>query len=365
MTAQDIFLRAHTVTGTHKERKNKKSAPPKWPDQVLVFDTETTTDTAQDLLFGVYRLCERRGDVYLCSEEGLFYDDDLDPAQLTVLKRYVHSELAGSEVKSFPPKLKFALHSRSVFLKKVFWKAIHRGALIVAFNAPFDLSRIAVEWGRAFDGGWSLVLSQWLNPKTGELEENTYFPRIVIKSLNSKTAFISLRFPRPQERQWAIGRFLDLRTLGWALHNRSYSLKKACKKFNASEQKKKHTPTGQVTKDDIDYARQDVKCTTALLNAMKREFDRHPIDLLPEKAYSPATIAKGYLEAMGIVPPLQKFDIPEKIQGIAMQAYYGGRAECRVRCTEVPVVPVDFVSQRHRLLFARQLRSSHCQATIV
>jgi len=78
---------------------------------------------------------------------------------------------------------------------------------------------------------------------------------------------------------------------------------------------------------------------------MKKEFDRHPIDLLPEKAYSPATIAKGYLEAMGIQPPLQKFDIPEKIQGIAMQAYYGGRAECRVRCTEVPVVPVDFVSQ--------------------
>ena len=78
---------------------------------------------------------------------------------------------------------------------------------------------------------------------------------------------------------------------------------------------------------------------------MKKEFDRHPIDLLPEKAYSPATIAKGYLESMGIVPPLQKFDIPEKIQGIAMQSYYGGRAECRVRRTEVPVVPLDFVSQ--------------------
>ena len=175
-------------------------------------------------------------------------------------------------------------------------------------------------------------VSQWLNPKTGQTEENTFYPRIVIKSLNSKTAFISLRFPHPQERQWPTGRFLDLRTLGWALHNRSYSLKKACRKFNASEQKQNHTPTGQVTTEEIDYARQDVKCTTALLNQMKREFDRHPIDLLPEKANSPATIAKGYLEAMGIQPPLKKFKIPEKIQGIAMQAYYGGRAECRVRC---------------------------------
>jgi len=345
MTIQDIFLRAHTVAASRKERKGKKRKIQKWPEQVLVFDTETTTDTEQDLLFGVYRLCELKGDEYLCSEEGLFYADDLDAGQLEVLKSYARSELAESEIKAFPPKLKLALYSRSTFLKKVFWKAVQRGSLIVAFNAPFDLSRLAVDWGRASDGGWSLMLSQWLNPKTGRLEEDTYRPRIVVKSLNSKTAFISLRFPRPHKQLWPIGRFLDLRTLGWALHNRSYSLKKACKKFNATEQKKNHTPSGLVTKEDIDYARQDVKCTTALLNAMKREFDRHPIDVLPEKAYSPATIAKGYLEAMGIVPPLQKFDIPEKLQGIAMQGYYGGRAECRVRCTEMPVVPVDFVSQ--------------------
>jgi hypothetical protein len=345
MTTQDIFLRAHTVAASQKERKNKKRKTSKWPEQVLVFDTETTTDTEQDLLFGVYRLCELKGDEYLCSEEGLFYADDLDPDQLEVLKKYARSELAESEIKAFPPKLKLALHSRSMFLKKAFWKAVQRGNLIVTFNAPFDLSRIAVDWGRASDGGWSLMLSQWLNPKTGKLEEDTFRPRVVVNSLNSKTAFISLRFPRPHKQLWPTGRFLDLRTLGWALHNRSYSLKKACKKFQASEQKKNHTPTGQVTKEDLDYARQDVKCTTALLNAMKKEFDRHPIDLLPEKAYSPATIAKGYLESMGIVPPLQKFDIPEKIQGIAMQSYYGGRAECRVRRTEVPVVPVDFVSQ--------------------
>ena len=165
MTTQDIFLRAHTVTGSQSERKHKKRKLSTWPEQVLVFDTETTTDTEQDLLFGVYRLCERNGNEYLCSEEGLFYADDLDADQLEVLKRYARSEIAGSEINAFPPKLKLALHSRSVFLKKVFWKAVQRGALIVAFNAPFDLSRLAVDWGRAFDGGWSLTLSQWLIPK--------------------------------------------------------------------------------------------------------------------------------------------------------------------------------------------------------
>src|SRR6266436_868535 len=31
--------------------------------------------------------------------------------------------------------------------------------------------------------------------------------------------------------------------------------------------------------------------------------------------------------------------------GIAMQSYFGGRSECRIRNWEVPVCPVDFMSQ--------------------
>ena len=34
-----------------------------------------------------------------------------------------------------------------------------------------------------------------------------------------------------------------------------------------------------------------------------------------------------------------------KILGIAMQSYYGGRSETRIRCADVPVVPVDFTSE--------------------
>jgi hypothetical protein len=40
---------------------------------------------------------------------------------------------------------------------------------------------------------------------------------------------------------------------------------------------------------------------------MRADFSRHPIDLLPERAYSPASIAKAYFMAMGITPPDQKF----------------------------------------------------------
>jgi hypothetical protein len=68
--------------------------------------------------------------------------------------------------------------------------AIQARALIVCFNSSFDLSRLALDWENAKNGGWSLILSQWRNPKTRELKANKFFPRIVIKSLNSKTAII-------------------------------------------------------------------------------------------------------------------------------------------------------------------------------
>ena len=61
--------------------------------------------------------------------------------------------------------------------------------------------------------------------------------------------------------------------------------------------------------------------------------------------YSPASVAKSYLDAMGIIRPAEKFAVSSKYLGIAMQTYYGGRSETRIRCTEVPTVPVDFTSE--------------------
>jgi hypothetical protein len=98
--------------------------------------------------------------------------------------------------------------------------------MIVGFNLPFDLSRLAVDWESSTKGGWSLILSQWRNPKTGQLQANKFFPRIVVNALNSKTAIIySTRAPLSEPRKtgkrsklWPVARFLDLRTLLWALY---------------------------------------------------------------------------------------------------------------------------------------------------
>ena len=342
---QEIYLRAHTVASKSKRTNNRdKASMPIWPDRILIFDTETTIDERQDLTFGVYRLCELNGGKYLCSEEGLFHRDDLDARQLRILTKYVETRHAQIEVKSFPPRLDLKLYKRWEFVEKVFWKAIKDERMIVGFNLPFDLSRLAVNWATADDGGWSLILSERLSKQTGVWEPNPHRPRIRIKAKDSKTAFISLTKPKEPEEWPAQSRFLDVHTLATALFAESSSLNNLCRTLKVRG-KLKHEPTGKITAEEIDYCRGDVQATTAALNALKPEFDQHALDLHPDRAYSPASIAKAYLKKMGVIQPREKFKIPERIHGIAMQAYYGGRAECRIRQTPVPVVHTDFKSQ--------------------
>jgi hypothetical protein len=344
MKSHDIFVRAHTVTAKKKKkRRRNQDDGPKWPDSVLVFDTETTIDTWQQLTFGAYRLCELIHGKYICSEEGLFYADRLGPHQLKVLQSYIATQLAEIEVKSFPPKLNLKLYPRSEFLEQVFWKTIRNGAMIVGFNLPFDLSRIAVDWRIGYNDSWSLILSLWRSRKTGKVEPNPYRPRIRLRSKDSQSAFIAMTRPRNPE-EWPRGRFLDLYALAFALFGETLGLDDLCKKLKIPG-KIKHGPTGRVTPSEINYCRGDVRATTGALNGLKVEFDQHPLRLYPDHAYSPASIAKAYLDAMGIVPPKMKFKVSNRVLGIAMQAYYGGRAECRIRHTPVPIAHTDFKSQ--------------------
>lgn len=62
------------------------------------------------------------------------------------------------------------------------------------------------------------------------------------------------------------------------------------------------------------------------------------------KLYSPAGLGKAYLREMGITPILSRQTFPREVLGWAMTAFYGGRAECRIRLTPVPVTYLDFLS---------------------
>lgn len=338
----DVFVRAYAVATNQKQnskRKASKAADPKWAKHALVIDTETRITPDQSLTFGVFRLCELKNDKYVVMREGIFYADDLPAKEREIIEQYART--AVPDVKTFPPE--FPLYSRSDFMRRVFWPAIKRkGALICGLNLPFDLARLALAWDRGEHDEWSLTMSQFANGT-----ENRYRPRILITPIDSKKAFI--RFANPwKSDEWkheGKAHFLDLRTLAWALFNRALSLKRLSELLKTEHQKFDHEPTGTVTPDEIDYARQDGRCTVDALNGLKKEFDRHPIQLKPYNAYSPASVAKSYLDAMGIARPAEKFQLSKREIGIAMQSYYGGRSETRIRCAEVPVVPVDFTSE--------------------
>ena len=89
-----------------------------------------------------------------------------------------------------------------------------------------------------------------------------------------------------------------------------------------------------------------MRCTAALLNAAKQEFDLHPTSRRPDKVYSPASFVKSYFDEMGIIPPAKSFKVPDQILGIAMESHTGGRSEARGRHVELPVAPgIDFTSE--------------------
>jgi hypothetical protein len=359
-----LFLRALVVpVAKKKKRKKIKDAvddestrrEPKWPDTVLVFDTESRTTVDQSLTIGVWRRCKLVGQNYEVVEEGIFHADDLPVKDLKILKTYM--ETAISDARSFPPR--FPLYPRSKFMKKVFWPALKREeAMIVGFNLGYDLTRIALDWKEGNKGEWSLIMERYADGN-----ENCNYPRILDTPIDSKKAIIKMWRPCTKKlkrkipaQQWKnAGRrihFLDLRTLLWALYNKSHSLRTACDnkrgpfKEQNLPQKDDHDPSGKVTSAEIEHCRQDVRCTVALLNACKHEFDKHAdLDLKPWDAYSPASIAKAYLKAMGIERPEVKFAVPNEKLGPWMQSYFGGRSECRIRHEVMPVVPVDFTSE--------------------
>ena len=338
-----------------------KTAPPKqtgttrrtvkgWGKYVLIIDTETTIDASQRLLFGSYRYCRWEHGVLVCVEEGIFYADSLatdNPSGFAILEHYAATQAArvGAE---YSKVLRFL--SRSTFLKQVFFPAACEAhALMVFCNAPFDLSRLASAWGegrRKYFKGFSFVLGEYRDKETGEIREDTYFARVGIKHVDSKRSFIGFTGGREKRKgQGWPDRFLDVRTLAFALTNVGHSLASACAAFGVEHGKQEIAEHGIISDTYIDYNRRDVLATAELLEKLREEFDTHPITLDPCRAYSPASIAKAYLHAMGVTIPEQQFpNISPAVLGNTLSAYFGGRAEVRIRRTVIPVVYVDFLS---------------------
>lgn len=314
--------------------------------------------------------------VYLVPvEEGLFYADDLprrDPTGYAGLMEYVKSHPLGDiDFDVLDAGRQLRLLSARQFTHDRFWRAAwDLRAMVACFNFPFDISRLAFKATEArgtrgpshrdpFAAGFSFALWGY-EDENGRWRENTkYRPRLAVKHIDSKRALKGFRaagetedFDRVPEGEeetapdptWRFrGHFLDLRTLAFVLTDEGHSLESACGAFGVPYRKRK-VEHGTITPEYIDYAREDVKATTRLAAATLSEFLKHPVRLQATRAYSPATLGKSYLEAMGVSPILARQHFDPRILGQAMVAYYGGRAEVRIRKVPVPVAYVDFRS---------------------
>jgi len=320
---------------------------------MLVFDTETRVDETQRLTFGSYRFFTG-GE---CQEEGLFFGTDLPFQDRQVLERYAteySAEAANTELK---------LLTLPQFLSKFYLAAYKGRCLLVGFNLPFDLSRLARNFAAArgrFAGGFSLGMWSYID-ESGNERENKYRPRVAIKHIDGKRALKGFTARNtcdpedlipdgspdgePEDGYKFRGHFLDLRTLAFALTDRGYSLASACEAFDVEHGKQHAEHHGAITNEYIDYNRRDVLATSELATKLLAEFDKHPIDLQPTKSYSPASIGKAYLQAMGIQPILDRQpDFPKKYLGHAQSAFFGGRTSAHIRKIAVPVVYIDFLS---------------------
>jgi hypothetical protein len=357
---RSIILRSHaeiaetpkpkTKKRNRKRKKRTAGKPKKWPPFALVFDCETRMDECQSLSFGYFRLLRNEEHSYSdVREEGIFYDpEESSVSEVRVLKRYVARKWAETSKDVFRHRI--LLLTKQEFTERIFFPHAEAGSLIVGFNLAFDLSRLASDARAAtnMNEDWSLVFRNGSsNPDTlikGEF-------RIKIDRKDGKIAFI--RLSGAFERRGSLsskGRFLDLFALAWSLTNTSYKLKSLAedlrKRGYKVPRKLEYEPTGRITREEIAYCRRDVQVTAGILNALRMEFDRHrDISLDPDNAWSPASLFKAYLLSMGIIVPSKKFRLSSKIQGIAAQAYYGGRSEVRIRRADVPVVHTDFLSE--------------------
>jgi hypothetical protein len=182
----------------------------------------------------------------------------------------------------------------------------------------------------------------------GREHENHFRPRLLIRSFDSKRARLGLGNARPgsdpNAESRGRGAFLDLRTLSYALSGKPHTLESACKAFGA-DYVKREVELGRVSAELFDYCREDVAATASLYRALATEYERWRLKIAPTRAYSPASMAKATLREAGISPLLKRHpSFSKEVLGYGMVAYFGGRAECRIRRIPVPITLLDFRS---------------------
>lgn len=302
----------------------------------LTFDCETGTDAAQALRFGAYQL--RRNGVLVRKGEGLFHAEEINEADLSVLRAVADARnLRLMTVREFADWI-------------LFEKLYEKGGTVIGFNLPFDISRIAIDHGaarKANSGGFSFKLFR-----------SPYAPRVIVKHISSRMAFI--RFGNPSkkitpESQRALGiavaprtgSFVDVKTLaggllsgGWSLESLSETLKVAHPKIETDDH------GAALTAEYVGYALNDVQATWECYEVLTERLATYGLSTIePKTLYSEASLGKAYLREMGIRTWREmQPDFPPEMIGQIISTYFGGRAEVNIRRERRQVLYCDFLS---------------------
>jgi hypothetical protein len=334
----DLYFRAHTIPPNY-QKESWAGGHVIEPENAVIFHCVPTADEEQDPLCGAYVCAQLEDGKYVAREIGLFYREG-HPEEVRVLKRFVKGSA-------------YELGSLEEFRRKIFLKYLKAGQLIVAYDAPFQISRIAVKSTKSLKHrrAFSFYFRLFKDKQTGKVRPSPFDPGLSIQSLDAWKAIcrpIKYKFhdrdAEGEEEQQSTVHILDLKTMTGVLTGEAQTFSSAREIFGVPGSRTRKVRR-RVTKSVIESLLADVVGQLELLNRVREELQHHPLNIAPERCYSPATLSKGYFAAVGIKPPQEKFNIPDWINGIASQSFAAGRAECNVTRTPLPITYLDFFSQ--------------------
>ncbi len=305
--------------GKRRRRWGKPLEPSEW---TLVFDCETTADEAHSLRFGAFQV--RRGQ--FLRRAGFFVDERLlSPLELEVLETYA----LANELELVPV---------AEFVERIFFHYVHDlGGTCICFNAPFDISRLAIsDVASTVSGAFSFSLT-----------ENPERPRVRVQHRNSTSALIKFAPRRARRKGDPPGHFVDVRTVAKALTGASHSLASLSEELDVQHKKQGTDEHGnRLTATYIDYTANDVHATWDCFEVLRERYLSYGLTETPlTSVVSEATIGKGSLREMGIRPWREmQPDFPPELVGIILSTYFGGRSEVRLRKQLAEVLYCDFRS---------------------
>ncbi len=316
-----VFLRVFAKPKRSTKKGRPESEPPN-DEQVLIFDTETTADLRQELRFGIAREYALG---HLCR---------------TIVFTGMVTDAEMSRINSWAKENDDVVLPVGRFVLEVFIPlALDMRAVVVGFNLPFDLARLAVRWEPTEHVGSKEHWNLWFVPRGHP--QAAKVPRIRVQRVDSTKGFMHFTGTANRWRNYR-GAFVDLRTFVHVLTGEKHSLESAGLALRCELKKTKTDYHRPVDGRYLDYALNDVALTHEIFERCIARYREFGIGEHPSRLYSPASLAKAALRARGIVPP----QLSPLWTGRIMAAFYAGKVECRVAGREVPRVAVlDFTSQ--------------------